>query len=87
MPRFRRSRCRGFGVHDAVNFAARDPRLSSGACHVTPSYPARSASFVRHVAVLDCFAIRAPALGAILVIRSTGRQAATQSPRFAAVSD
>jgi hypothetical protein len=21
MPRFRRSRCRGFGVHDAVNFA------------------------------------------------------------------
>jgi hypothetical protein len=30
MPRFRRSRCRGFGVHDAVNFAVEEGKQLKG---------------------------------------------------------
>jgi hypothetical protein len=51
-----------------------------------PRDAARSASFVGHVAILDCFAIVAPSLGAMLVIHSTNCLTATQSPRLAAVS-
>jgi hypothetical protein len=37
MPRFRRSRCRGFGVHDAVNFAG--PRYLDAVAPIPPIDP------------------------------------------------